>query len=407
MPASIIKKLHTCADEVIRLQTALTALPALGPENDGIGEEHKAAFLFSELQNMGIESVHSYNAPDTRVPCGYRPNIVARIPGKSARTLWILGHMDVVPAGDDSLWKADPWVVRVEGDTLIGRGVEDNQQALVSSLLLFKELQESGDTPELSVGCIFVADEETGNTYGIEWLLREHGSLFKKDDIFIVPDFGTEDGSFVEIAEKHTCWLRLITEGKQCHGSTPHKGQNAMLIGSALALAMQNLQDYFPQKDLLFDPPMSTFTPTKREANVPNINTVPGRDVFYMDCRILPCYNLEQVYTKVETICAAIAQRYNVRVSLEVESAQQAPAPTPEDSPVVTLLTQALQEQDIEVKLIGIGGGTVAKELRKHGFHAAVWSKILSNCHEPEEKALISNAIFDAQIFARMIFAKA
>ncbi len=406
MLESIQENLGKRASDVVRLQTALTALPALGPENDGIGEEHKAAYIVNELKRRGIKDIRQYNAPDSRVPCGYRPNIVTRIEGKSPRTLWILGHMDVVPPGDASLWKGNPWVVRVEEDVLIGRGVEDNQQAIVSGLLLLEEVQKAQELPELSLGCVFVADEETQNTYGIEWLMREHGNIFNEGDMFVVPDFGNAAGSLVEIAEKHVLWLRITTEGKQCHGSTPHRGHNAMLAGSAVVVALQTLYAYFPEQDALFDPPMSTFTPTKREANVPNVNTVPARDVFYMDCRLLPSYSMADVLAKVQEVCAGMEKQYQVRITVEVESSQEAAAPTPADSPVVAKLLQALQERGIEAKLAGIGGGTVAKELRHKGFHAAVWSRILSNCHEPEEKALISNAIFDAQIFAQMIYGK-
>ncbi len=403
MLASIMEKLANSSQDVIEFQKALTALPALGPENDGIGEEHKAAYIVSQLQRMGVQDIRQYNAPDARVPCGYRPNIVTRISGHSPQTLWILGHMDVVPPGDLSLWKADPWLLRVEGDTLIGRGVEDNQQAIVSGLLLLQTMQALGHTPQLSLGCVFVADEETQNTYGIEWLMREHGDIFTAGDMFVVPDFGNAEGTLLEIAEKHVLWLRFTVEGKQCHGSTPHRGHNAMLAGSALVVALQTLNAYFPQHDALFDPPTSTFTPTKREANVPNVNTVPARDVFYMDCRLLPQYSPADVFAKAQEICEGMARQYNVSITVTVESQQEAPAPTPAESLVVLSLQKALQKHGIEPNLVGIGGGTVAKELRKSGFHAAVWSRILSNCHEPEEKALISNAIFDAQIFAHMI----
>ena len=46
-------------------------------------------------------------------------------------TLWTVGHMDVVPVGDLNLWSGDPFTLRVDGDTLIGRGVEDNHQGIV------------------------------------------------------------------------------------------------------------------------------------------------------------------------------------------------------------------------------------------------------------------------------------
>ena len=40
-------------------------------------------------------------------------------------------------------------------------------------------------------------------------------------------------------------------------------------------------------------PTARTLSPTKKEANVPNVNTIPGDDVFYVDMRILPCYPVD------------------------------------------------------------------------------------------------------------------
>ncbi len=126
--------------EVIALQSALTSFQALGPDNGGKGEAEKAAFVEEALRKAGVTDFLHSNAPDERVPSGIRPNLVARITGKSPRTLWIFSHLDVVPQGDINLWKHDPWTVQVDGDTLTGRGVEDNQQAIVSSLLTAKAL---------------------------------------------------------------------------------------------------------------------------------------------------------------------------------------------------------------------------------------------------------------------------
>ena len=98
------------------------------------------------------------------MPCGYRPNIAAKIMGKNTeKTIWIVSHMDVVPPGDLELWKTNPYQVVVDGDTFIGWGVEDNQHGLTSSLLVAHALQKLSVTPDLNLGLLFVADEETGN----------------------------------------------------------------------------------------------------------------------------------------------------------------------------------------------------------------------------------------------------
>lgn len=76
----------------------------------------KALYLEGLLRELGVTDILRIDAPDPRVPDGVRPNVVARIPGASPRRLWILGHMDVVPPGELSYWKTDPWKVVVDGD---------------------------------------------------------------------------------------------------------------------------------------------------------------------------------------------------------------------------------------------------------------------------------------------------
>ena len=174
----LIESIGQQRDKVIEYQTRMTELPALGPENAGTGEMPKALYLEGLLRELGVTDILRIDAPDPRVPDGVRPNVVARIPGVSPRRLWILGHMDVVPPGELSYWKTDPWKVVVDGDKIRGRGVEDNQQAIVCGLLIAQELKAQGITPDLSLGLIFVSDEETSSRYGIHYILKTHADLF-------------------------------------------------------------------------------------------------------------------------------------------------------------------------------------------------------------------------------------
>ena len=240
---------------------------------------------------MSIEDVREFKAPDPDVPCGYRPSIAAVIPGRNAdKTLWVISHIDVVPPGDLALWDHDPYTLVRDGDTIIGRGVEDNQQGIVSTLLAGQAIKDLGLTPEINLGMLFVADEETGSTFGLDYLVREHADLFGKDDLILVPDFGVPSSEMVEVAEKSMFWLKITVQGKQCHASTPHQGVNTLVPTADFILRIKELEDIFDAQNPIYDPPHSTFEPTKKEANVENVNTIPGRDVFYVDSRILPEY---------------------------------------------------------------------------------------------------------------------
>ena len=401
------ERLATYQQDVIDLQRQLVRLNAVGPENDGPGEGAKAAFLRELLHSWGLK-VDNYPAPDPLVPEGERPNLVAWLPGRRPEKVWVLSHLDVVPPGDISLWHSDPFELKVEGDRLYGRGTEDDHHGIVSSLMAVKAFLDLGITPERTVALALVADEETGSHLGLEFLMREHRGLFSEPDLIIVPDAGSEDGTMIEVAEKSILWLRLTLLGQQAHASRPQAGRNTLRACAHVIVALDELlHREFPAPNPLFRPPESTFEPTRKEENVGNINTIPGRDVFYLDCRVLPEIDLERVQTRVREIGSEVAQRFGVELEVEpVQDLQAAPATDPA-APVVLALQQAIREvYGREGRPQGIGGGTVAAFFRQQGLPAAVWMTVSDTAHQPNEFCLLSNLLGDAKVLAHVYLEK-
>lgn len=400
---AVKKRIASSKAEIVELETLLTSHPALAPESGGDGELEKVIALEGWLKSQGFTQFQRFDAPDSRVSSGIRPNLVVTIPGKDdSFSVWFMAHTDVVPVGELSLWHTDPWKVIEKDGRLYGRGVEDNQQGLVASTVAALALLREGITPPHTVKLLFVADEEVGSTYGIKYLLKEH-NLFKKDDIILIPDGGDSQGATIEVAEKNLMWLQFTVKGKQTHGSRPDEGINATLAGYDLALRVHGLEAVFDKRDALFDPPYSTFQPTKKEANVPNINTIPGEDVFCMDCRILPCYTLDQVRVELRRCVKEVEDKYGVKVEWTEPQTAESPA-TPVDAPVARRLAEAVKAvTGVDTCFIGIGGGTVGAELRIKGFNAVVWSKLDETAHQPNEYTIIDNLISDSQVMAYMM----
>ena len=400
---AVKKRIASSKAEIVELETLLTSHPALAPESGGDGELEKVIALEGWLKSQGFTQFQRFDAPDSRVSSGIRPNLVVTIPGKDdSFSVWFMAHTDVVPVGELSLWHTDPWKVIEKDGRLYGRGVEDNQQGLVASTVAALALLREGITPPHTIKLLFVADEEVGSTYGIKYLLKEH-NLFKKDDIILIPDGGDSQGATIEVAEKNLMWLQFTVKGKQTHGSRPDEGINATLAGYDLALRVHGLETVFDKRDTLFDPPYSTFQPTKKEANVPNINTIPGEDVFCMDCRILPCYTLEQVRVELRRCVKEVEDKYGVKVEWTEPQTAESPA-TPVDAPVARRLAEAVKAvTGVDTRFIGIGGGTVGAELRVKGFNAVVWSKLDETAHQPNEYTIIDNLISDSQVMAYMM----
>ncbi|MCX7786392.1 MAG: M20 family metallo-hydrolase [Spirochaetes bacterium] len=397
--------LNGTVPQMVELQRILTAHPAIAPESGGSGEGKKAEALVQWLREHTPFTIETLPINDERVPERVRPNVLATLPGKDrSRAFWILTHLDVVPPGDLSQWITDPFVLEVKDGRLYGRGTEDNQQGMVSSIFAALSLYNLHMVPPLDVKLLFVSDEEVGSTYGIKALLREYPNLFGTEDCFLVPDGGSRDGSILEIAEKSLLWVKFMVEGKQVHASLPHLGKNAFLAGSDLVLRLyKELSTRYIEKDLIFDPPLSTFSPTKKEANVPNVNTIPGLDIFYFDCRVLPRYPLDDVLTTMDTVSREVERDYGVMVKREILQKNESAA-TPAISSLVKSLKTVLRDvRGIEGKEVGIGGNTVGVFLRQKGWDTVVWSTLDERAHTPNEYCIIENMVKDAEVMALLM----
>ena len=398
----LLKKIDGYRDFIIDLQTKMTACPAITPhEKGGLGEAAKAEVLLKALKAMKFDEIDVLEAKDPASPTGVRPNIVAKYYGQNRKkTLWVMAHMDVVPPGDLSMWKTDPFKAVVKGDKIYGRGTEDNQQGLMSGLLAVKAMMDAGIRPPVNYALLLNADEEVGSDYGIVTVLKKHGKIFGKEDIFIVPDSGNSKGDVIEIAEKNMLWLKITVEGKQTHASTPQNGNNAFVASSHLVVALRDLYKKFNKKDRLFDVPGSVFEPTKHEPNVPNVNTIPGKEVLYVDCRILPCYTNKQVYDEAVKIAKTIEKKFKVKITVQA-IINDSSKPTDKNAPIVKLLAQHVKAvYRNQPKVQGVGGGTVAAYLRNAGFPAVVYSKLDETMHQPNEYSSIKNTMGDAKVFA-------
>jgi succinyl-diaminopimelate desuccinylase len=391
-------------NEMVRTLSDLIRIPAIAPENGGEGELEKADRLVEKLRAFGLDRIERYDAEDRRVPSGVRPNIVVYFNGKiSTEKLWIITHLDIVPPGEESLWTlTKPFEPTVRNGRVYGRGSEDNMQSMVSSIFAVKALKDLGIKPTRTVALGFVADEEQGSKYGIQHLIKE--DLFTSNDLIIVPDSGKEDGSFIEIAEKSALWFRVRTIGKQAHASRPGTGLNAHRVGMQFALALDKmLHEKYLEKDDYFEPPETTIEPTRKDANVDAINIVPGEDVTYFDCRILPRYGLQEFQNDIEKLAKEYESRTGANIKIEPIQKTVAPKPTDAHARIVEMLREAVKSvRKIDPNVGGIGGGTCAAYFRRAGLPAVVWSTIDEVAHQPNEYAWIKNMVNDAKVYAHL-----
>jgi succinyl-diaminopimelate desuccinylase len=248
-----------------------------------------------------------------------------------------------------------------------------------------------------------LADEELGSAYGVAPLLER--GLFRADDLVIAPDAGNDQGDFAEISEKSMLRMEFAVTGKQAHASQPATGLNACRAANLFSVELDEaLHKAFPDEDKLFEPSVSTFEPTRRFANVPNLNTIPGKERFGFDCRVLPSVPLDDVLAVVNKVKGDVSRRTGATIELLVLRDDAAP-PTPENSDIVRLLLSSVKDVlNLTPTLGGIGGGTFAAFFRRKGIPAVVWQQEPEGvAHQPDEYTRIDYLVNNARVFASMM----
>jgi succinyl-diaminopimelate desuccinylase len=390
-------RIDAMREDMVSSMSKMVSIKAISPLSGGTGEAKRADFLEQKLNSFGVK-VKRYDYKDESG--AIRSNLIA-ILGSKDRTLWIVAHMDTVAEGDIALWVHDPFKAHVGGGKIFGRGTNDNGEALIGAMFAIKALADSGIDPKYNYGLVLVADEELGSKFGIQKLIKE--GLFNKTDMFLVPDSNTKSGRDIEIAEKSILWLKITVNGKQVHASTPEKGVNAQRYSSLLMVDLDELlhKKYNARSDM-FDPGASTFEMTKHEKNVDSINIVPGKDVFYMDSRILPMYKTKDIIKDIKKLVSSPKYK-QVKVKLEPIQQEDAPPPTDKNAEVFVAISDSIRKQlNVEPKAVGIGGGTCAAYFRREGWPAVVWGIGEDVAHQPNEFAYINDIVKCAKVFAAM-----
>ncbi|KAF1300956.1 Sapep family Mn(2+)-dependent dipeptidase [Enterococcus sp. JM9B] len=96
--------------------------------------------------------------------------------GEGSEYIGILGHLDVVSAGEG--WDYPPFDLTEDDGVLYGRGILDNKGPIMSCFYGLKLLKDSGIQPKKPVRIIFGTDEESGMSDVPHYLKAEQPPIF-------------------------------------------------------------------------------------------------------------------------------------------------------------------------------------------------------------------------------------
>jgi succinyl-diaminopimelate desuccinylase len=346
----LVSYIQSHKDEIVHLASNLINANTVNPP----GNEYLAVNIIEEYFNK-----HCIRY-DTFAKFTGRTNIVGYI-GKGNPKLIVACHLDVVPPGEG--WKTDPFKSVIQNGRIYGRGANDNKGQMASMLVLAGFLKENESRINGSLLLIGAADEEKGSCLGLEYLLDECGV---SADYAIIPDVA-HNMKIIDVGEKGALFLDITSHGKQAHGSTPEKGNNAIwnmieLLNQLKKMKFKNLSHK------LFSPP---------SLNLGNIsggvthNIVPAKCEAKLDIRYLPGETEKDILNNINEMIASIT-KHNPAAKFDIEVVTHLP-PTQVsvDNPLISLISKHT-ESILGTKPIPVGfsGVTVSKQLIGKGIMA-------------------------------------
>jgi succinyl-diaminopimelate desuccinylase len=238
-----------------------------------------------------------------------RFNVLGKLAVAGAKkTLHVNAHYDVVPVSGK--WRhGSPFSGSLERGWIYGRGTADMKGSIASLLLAVQALRATRTPPKMNLEISFTADEETDSALGTGWLVA-HAPI--KPDYALVMEGG--EGRTVCCGHNGTLWLEVQVRGRPAHGSTPHKGINALEKMAALVRSLEEYKRTLAGRP--WKPPEGrVHRPTINVGGEFNcgegakINTVPAYAAFTIDRRVLPLENHAAAERELRAFLAAAARK--------------------------------------------------------------------------------------------------
>jgi acetylornithine deacetylase/succinyl-diaminopimelate desuccinylase family protein len=370
-----------------RLQTLVRAASENPP-----GEEAEAGKVAAGLCREAGGEVEVHEATPGR------PNVVARWGTGDGPTLGFCSHIDVVPAGDRSLWTIDPYAGEIRDGHLLGRGSSDAKGPIAAALEAVEMLQAAGHKLEGTLELELVSDEEAMGYKGAGFLV-EKGLI--SPGMAIV---GEPTSLRVVLAQRGACWLRIITRGKAAHGSAPERGRSAIRDMSEIVL---HLEETLPDitHPVVGGPSINVGTIRGGE----KINIVPAGCEIQVDRRTIPEESQESVLASVFAAIELAKERFpDIDAVVEVDSFGD-PFEVDADSRVVHELSAALEyATGTPAVMMGFRGASDARFLSEAGADVVVCGPgDLAVAHTAAESIELAElergAVAYASAFARLL----
>ncbi len=282
------------SNDALALTRDLIARRSLTPDDAGcqtlIAERlGRAGFECTALRFGDVDNLWAVAGPDDQATSG--------------PLLCFAGHTDVVPPGDATDWRHEPFQAAIDNDQLYGRGAADMKTGVAAIVTAVEQFRAAHPDHRGRIGVLLTSDEEgpavNGTRAVVEWLTAHHIQI----DYCVVgePTAVQTLGDTIKVGRRGSLNARISVEGHQGHVAYPQMADNAghRLIGLLDELVAVQWDD----GDELFPP--TSFQISNIAAGTGAENVIPGRAIADCNWRFNTKWSAATIQRSIEQRCYA------------------------------------------------------------------------------------------------------
>ena len=195
--------------------------------------------------------------------------------GSGGKHLLFNGHVDVVPAGDETGWSHPPFAAEVEDGILFGRGAVDMKSGVACFCAALAEAVADGIADKGTISLAITGDEEADGINGTNKIMDWAAEQGFKFDFAIVGEPSSEKsvGDRLKTGRRGSLNGHIIMTGVQGHSAYPDVAVNPLPALTRIATALtdtpldEGTDDFQPSKLVL-----TSFDTGNKASNV-----IPGK----------------------------------------------------------------------------------------------------------------------------------
>lgn len=327
-------------------------------------------------------------------------NLFARL-GTGSPHFCFAGHVDVVPAGDETKWTYPPFAAEIHDGILYGRGAVDMKGSVAAFCAAVARFLAERPASSLngSISLLITGDEEgaaiDGTVKVLEWM-QANGHV---PDMCVVgePSCTATVGDTIKVGRRGSLNTTLTVIGRQGHVAYPHKADNPIhklvrILDRLASCQIDRGNEYFEPTSLQ----ISTVDVGNRAVNV-----IPERATAHFNIR----FNSDQTRAGLEAWITDECEKVirEMGGAYELHFSSNADVFLTQPGPLVETVSGAIRDITGIAPELSTGGGTSDARFIKNYCPVVEFGPLNATIHQTDEHIPVADLELTTAIYRRML----